>query len=96
VVADSQKPTFTATAQPGSQVRLDWIKGKLDGVRVESKRAPETEFTRLDDDRYSPYVDTRPTLKPGESEQRSYRLRYLKKDDPVGSYSDIVTVLTTA
>lgn len=90
---DDLKPTFTATALPGSQVRLDWVKGRLDGVRVESRRDGEPDWLRLDDDRYSPYTDTRPPLKPGQSEIRSYRLRYLKKDDPIGAFSDTVTVL---
>lgn len=94
LAGDVAKPVFAATALPGSQVRLDWIKGKLDGVRVESRRGAETEWTRLDDDRFSPYADTRPPLQAGQSETRSYRMRYLKKDDPVGSFSDVAMVLT--
>lgn len=93
VATDDLKPAFTAVALPGSQIRLDWVKGKLDGVRVESRRDGEPDWTRLDDDRFSPYTDTRPPLKAGQSEARSYRLRYLKKDELVGSFSDTVTVL---
>lgn len=95
VAVDDSKPAFTALALPGSQVRLDWVKGKLDGVRIESRRGGESEWTRLDDDRFSPYTDIRLPLAPGQSETRSYRLRYLKKDEPVGSFSDVATVLTT-
>ena len=91
---DDSKPEFTTTVLPGSQVRLDWVKGKLDGVRVESKRGAETEWTRLDDDRYSPYTDTRPPLQAGQSETRAYRLRYLKKDESVGAFSDVAMVRT--
>jgi hypothetical protein len=95
LVADQQKPTFTATVLPGSQVRLDWVKGKMDGVRVESKRASEQEWSHLGDDRYSPFVDTRAPAQPGPSEVRSYRLRYLLKDELVGVFSDTATILTT-
>lgn len=94
LASDEIKPVFMATAMPGGQVRLDWIKGRLDGVRVESQRGAETDWTRLDDDRYSPYTDTRPPLQPGQAETRSYRLRYLKKDELVGSLSDVAIVRT--
>jgi hypothetical protein len=95
ILAASVKPTFTATAAPGYQVQLDWVKGKLDGVRVECKRATEADWVPLGDDRYSPYTDARPALQPGSSEIRSYRMRYYKKDELVGTYSDTVTVLAT-
>lgn len=94
VVGDDAKPVFTATVLPGSQVRLDWVKGKLDGVRVESKRGAEPDWSHLDDDRFSPYIDTRPPLQAGQSETRAYRLRYLKKDALVGSFSDVAVVPT--
>jgi hypothetical protein len=96
LVADSVKPTFKATALPGSQIRLDWVKGKLDGVRVECKRPGDTDWVHLGDDRYSPYTDTRPPVAAGVSETRSYRMRYFQRDDLVGAYSDTATVLVVA
>ena len=63
-------------------------------MRVESRRNHETEWTVLGDDRYSPFDDTRAALKSGESETRYYRMRYLKKDEVVGEYSDLVQVQT--
>lgn len=97
LLPDAVKPSFTATPQPGFQVRLDWVKGRLDGVRVESKRTGDADWVSLGDDRYSPYLDTRPALPPGgPSEVRSYRLRYFKKDALLGSYSDTVTVLASS
>jgi hypothetical protein len=96
LVGDDVKPAFSATALPGNQVRLDWVKGKLDGVRVESKRPGDVDWIHLGDDRYSPYTDVRPPLQPGQSELRSYRMRYFKKDDLVAAYSDTVSVLMAA
>ena len=64
-------------------------------MRVESRRATDPDWVSLGDDRYSPYTDTRPALKPGESEIRIYRMRYYQKDTLVGAYSDTVTALAS-
>lgn len=93
-VADHEKPTFKAVALADGRVRLDWVKGKADGVRVESRRGNEAEWTVLGDDRFSPFHDARPSLTPGQSEYRFYRLMYLKKDNLVGEYSDMVSATT--
>jgi hypothetical protein len=89
------KPSATATAEPGSSVRIDWTKGGFDGVLVEGQRGDETVWTSLGTDLQSPYNDTRAPLHPGAPEVRRYRLRYLKSDDPTGDYSDTMTVTTT-
>lgn len=87
-------PTFTATPQPNSEVRLDFVKATSDGVLIESQRAAENTWTLLGTDRFSPYLDARPPLVPGQPEVRRYRMRYLVGDDPVGNYSAIVTATT--
>jgi len=89
------KPSATATAEPGSSVRIDWTKGSFDGVLVESQRGDEMVWASLGTDLQSPYNDTRAALHPGTPEVRRYRLRYLKGDNPVGDNSDIMTVTTT-
>ena len=87
-------PPANAVAQPGSVVRIDWVKFGFDGVLVESQRAVETVWTPLGTDLKSPYTDARGPLQPGVPEARRYRLRYLKDDVPTGEYSDIITVTT--
>lgn len=87
-------PTFTALAQPNSEIRLNWVKGSSDGVIIESQRGAETVWTLLATDRFSPYLDARPPLVVGEPEVRRYRVRYLDGDAPVGNYSAIVSATT--
>jgi hypothetical protein len=87
-------PSFTARAEAGSEVRLDWVKGASDGVIVEGQRAAETAWTLLGTDRFSPYVDGREPLVAGQPEVRRYRMRYLDGDEPVGDYSPVATVTT--
>lgn len=94
--AVAAKPTFRATALPGSEVRLDWVKAGYSGVTIQCKRTGEADWAALGRDDYSPFNDKRPPVTPGAPETRQYRLRYLKKDDEVGDWSDIVTVVTIA
>jgi hypothetical protein len=89
------KPTATAVAEPGSTVRINWVKAGFDGVLVESQRAGEAGWTLLATDTQSPYIDTSEAMQAGVPELRRYRLRYVKSDVPVGSYSDEMTVTTT-
>lgn len=88
---DQQKPTFTIAVLP-DKVRLDWTKGEFDGVIIQSKRAAETSFTKLDKDTKSPYEDARPNLTPDVHEARAYRLRYLLNDKEEGQWSDELKV----
>ena len=89
------KPLATAKAEPGFTVTIDWLKAGFDGVLVESRRSGETVWTSLATDLQSPYVDDREPLQPAVAEERLYRLRYLKGDEPIGDYSDTMTVTTT-
>ena len=88
------KTTVTPTSMTGSIVRLDWTKGKFDGVFIDSQRNEETAWTRLDFDMRSPFEDTRPPLNVGKPEERRYRLRYFIDNQPVGMWSDMITVIT--
>lgn len=89
------KPTVKATAQPGSQVKIEFNKGGYNGVVIEGRRGAETAWTPLGTDNFSPYIDTRPPLEAGRPEVREYRLRFLERDEPVGDWSDIISLSTT-
>lgn len=91
---DAGKPKAKALPLTNSVVRIDWIKGKFHGVFVESQRGDETDWTRLDFDTRSPYIDVRPPLVAGKPEERRYRLRYFIEDKEVGFWSDIIIVIT--
>lgn len=88
------KPSAKAVALPGSEVRIEFVKGSFDGVVIEGRRKDETQWTMLGTDNYSPYLDTRAPRTAGESEVREYRLRYLLKDETVGDWSDIISTST--
>ena len=73
---------------------MDWVKGGHKGVLIESQRSGETSFSEVARVTSTPWNDNRANKTAGMPEQRQYRLRYLKKDQPVGDYSDIYSVTT--
>lgn len=91
---DDGKPSGEATAMTGSIVRIDWKKGKFDGIFIESQRGDETAWTQIDFDMRSPYEDTRPPVNAGKPEERRYRLRYFMDNTAVGAWSDVIVVIT--
>jgi hypothetical protein len=88
------RPTAKAIALPMSQVRIEFTKRGFDGVVIESRRTGEENWTLLGTDNFSPYIDTRPPVTAGRAEVREYRLRFLRRDEPVGEWSDIISVST--
>lgn len=88
------KPQGAGTAMTGSIIRIDWTKGKFDGVIIESQRGDEIVWTRLDRDFRSPFEDERPPLQAGKPEERRYRLIYFIDDETTGVYSDVIVVIT--
>lgn len=87
-------PVLELIALPGDEVRVNWVKGRADGLIVESQRAGEVTWTVLGTDNNSPYLDARAPLVAGQPEVRRYRGRYVVNDEPVGNYSAIATVTT--
>ena len=91
---DDAKAAGTTTSLTGSIVRIDWKKGRFDGIYIDSQRNDETVWTRLDFDMRSPYEDTRPPTVPNKPEERRYRLRYFIDNTPIGLNSDVIVAIT--
>jgi hypothetical protein len=91
--ADVRPPKFKGRALANSVVRLDWRKGKSDGVIVYGQYT-DTQWTEIGRDSHPPFIDTRPPREAGKPELRRYRMRYMLKDEPVGELSYIVEVST--
>lgn len=87
------KPRVTAITAFEDQVVIEWVKGRMQGVVVESSPDGST-WTHRDKDFKSPWEDKAPN-RGTEAEWRHYRLRYLNNDTPVGLYSDPVRVLVS-
>jgi hypothetical protein len=87
------KPRISGTTALADMVVIDWVKGGMQGVTVESS-LDGANWTARDKDFRSPWEDTAPN-RGTEPEWRHYRLRYLFQDRSVGLYSDVVKVLVS-
>ena len=88
---ETVKPEVTRITVLPDQIIIDWVKGTLDGVFIESSYDGVT-FTQIGKDTRSPFEDKRSNVSDG-AETRHYRLRYFKNDEPVGLFSDVVKVV---
>lgn len=79
---------------PNSVVRIDWRKGKFEGVIVKSQFLGEIKWTEIGRDIHSPFIDTRPPREAGKPEVRRYQLQYMLDDKPVGTPSAILETAT--
>lgn len=88
---DTVKPKL-ALSVAGGKVRVDWTRGKLDGVNVYNRRRGEAAWRLLDRDNHPPYVDSTPLAQPGVPEVREYRLMGVWSDQEVGQPSDVASI----
>jgi len=86
-------PKAKLKALDNSVVRIQWTKGKFDGVIVKSMRGDET-WAEIGRDNYSPFIDTRPPLEPSKPEVRRYKFLYLLNDEAVGKESPVYEIVT--
>lgn len=73
----------------GGEVRIDWTKGRLDGVNIYSRLRGQAGWTKIGMDTSSPYLDARSLGTPGQAEVREYMLRGVVKDAEVTGDSDV-------
>jgi hypothetical protein len=88
---ETVKPEVTRITVLPDKVIIDWVKGTLDGVFIESSYDGVT-FSEIGKDTRSPFEDKRSNVSDG-AETRHYRLRYFVNDEPVGLDSDVVKVV---
>ncbi len=71
----------------GGHIKVEFKKAGHQGIHLYGRRAEETAFSFLSADTYSPYLDTRPNLTPGQAEQRDYYAFFMDRDAPNGAQS---------
>lgn len=83
------------TSKPSSVVEIAFSKQGQDAMRVEFQRKGDTAWQLAGIYLSSPGIHSSPSIPPDEPESRSYRGVLLKKNDPIGNFSPIYTVVTT-
>ncbi len=87
---DSLKPRVRLVKQ-ADRVEIRFVRGKLDGVNIYSRKKGEATWRFLDRVRHSPAFDSAPPSTPGQPEVREYRIQAVFKNREVGLPSDILT-----
>lgn len=90
---DLLKPAINGAAMPDDKVSLTFNKQGQTAIRFQMRRGGG-DWTTVGDPTTSPFLDTTASV-DGKPEKREYRAIYLLKNQPVGQYSDIITVYTT-
>lgn len=90
----SLQPTITATVEPGNLVNVKFVRGKYDGVLIETQLDNQTTWN--DAGRYPKSPAALSIVQNSDKLPRSVqvRARYLDGNDPVGDWSQIETVQT--
>jgi len=87
------KPALKPQALIDDVVEIAFNKQGQTAIRFQ-RETGDDKWTNVGDATSSPFVDETPSP-DGKPEKRRYRAVYLAKNQPVGQYSDIVTVVTT-
>lgn len=86
------KPALRVKSLPMFQAELRWPRKSFSGVLVQSQRDGESDWTEHGVKTDNAFVDARPPTEVGKPEVRRYRQIYVKNDQPVGLWSDVVSV----
>jgi hypothetical protein len=88
------KPTLKVTAKLGNVIEVKFTRGNFDGMELEMKIDNAVDWSDAGRFFKSPAVKTIPS-NGGLPRSVQVRGHYLEDDEPVGSNSDTVTVVTT-
>lgn len=88
---NTASPVLKLRLTAENYVEISFKKLIFDGIKIESRRGAETEFTYLAFDTEAPYLDTRINLGTGP-ERREYRAYFILKDNIVGLVSAVFSI----
>jgi hypothetical protein len=95
IAPNEAKPVLRPQVLTSSQIEAAFKKNGFDGIELEVQRGPDANlWTSLGRFFASPAEDATPPSTGALPEVRRYRARYLKRNKPVGEYSDIVSIIT--
>ena len=82
-------PKIKARVMPG-RVRINFIKGKLNGMNIYSRLNGEAHWVKLAYNSFTPFEDTRPLAVPNVPEHREYMAIGVLRDEEVTQQSSII------
>ncbi|MDQ6631097.1 MAG: hypothetical protein M3Y82_04985, partial [Verrucomicrobiota bacterium] len=88
---NSMKPQLNIELQAGKPV-VRWMKQSMDSLEIWVDRNDGKGFIFLAIDTVPDYPDTAPLPAPGQSAIWKYKAIYRLNDEPVGQWSDVVSI----
>jgi hypothetical protein len=93
VVTADLRPGLKVTAKINDRIEVSFSKQGQTAIRLQMRRGT-ADWISLGDPTSSPFTDNTAST-GGNPEKREYRGVYMLKNEIVGQYSDIVTIVTT-
>ena len=90
---DQPRPVIAVELQTG-RPNILWKKGKFDGIKIHVDRG-SGKFEFLAIDTHPNYLDMHPLPELGKAEIWKYMAIYMKKDEPIGDWSEVVQITVT-
>ncbi len=84
------KPEFKIEMSSGGYPNLRWTKGKYQGIEIWKDAG--SGFVKLDRDMRPDYIDKSDLPASGTAAVWRYKIIYLMDDEPIGNWSDAVSV----
>lgn len=84
------KPEFRIELSSGGHPNLRWTKGKYDGVEIWKDSG--NGLAKLDRDMRPDFIDKTDLPASGTAAVWRYKMIYLMDDEPIGNWSDVVSV----
>ena len=88
-------PKLILVSALAGHVTFKWSKQGWSGVKIQSRKAGDTEWTDVGVSLFSPWVDKRPLAVPHTPEVREYRVCHLDGDTPLDNWSPVLVVTVT-
>ena len=94
IAPGTNPPVLKLYASPGNVVNVEFIRGNTDGIRIQTSLDKSNVWNNEGTFKKSPAAITIPAG-PGDLPRSvQVRARFVEGNDPVGDYSDIVTIAT--
>ena len=93
---DGPQPVLRGKSLDTGGAEIKSNKGDAEAVDVYGKRDGDADFVFLMRVLHFPWVDNRPLLVAGKPEKREYRAMFIRKNQPYGNMSAIITVIVSA
>ena len=94
--SDGPTPVLRGKALDTGGAEIKSNKADAEAVDLYCKRDGDADFVKLDRVLHFPYIDTRPLLVAGKPEKREYRAKFIRKNQPYGNMSLILTLIVSA